>query len=122
MSTAAPVRTAKEVTSKTKPLVPPDEQFWQRYSPHYEFPLSGVSSFALHLLVVGLAALVAMIVIPQFEKPPMELDEVTWDGGGGGSAEGIGTGPGSGASGEGKIEEQKLPDPTTRFEEKKVEA
>jgi hypothetical protein len=38
--------------------LPPEERFWKRYSPHYEFPLSGATSFTLHalgliLLVVG---------------------------------------------------------------------
>ena len=35
-------------------LVPPDEKFWKRYSPHNEAPLSGISSFALHLLAIPL--------------------------------------------------------------------
>jgi hypothetical protein len=40
----------------------PDENFWQRYSPHYEFPLSSVTSAAIHiiaiaLIVVGIVAL-----------------------------------------------------------------
>ena len=116
MSTAAPASSAKAATTKNQ-LVPPDEQFWQRYSPHYEFPLSGVSSFALHLLGVGLAALLFMI--PSFggDRAPMELDEVSWDaGGGGGSPTGIGDNRGDGASG--ASEDQKLPDPKTRFEDK----
>ena len=25
-------------------LIPPEEKFWQRYSPHHEFPLSTVTS------------------------------------------------------------------------------
>src|SRR5437868_11522998 len=101
MSTATPARSTKTATSKNKPLVPPDEQFWKRYSPHYEFPLSSVSSFALHLLVVGLAALLCMLPIFNREDKPMELEEVTWDtaGGGGGSPSGIGDGRGDGASG-----------------------
>lgn len=32
----------------------PAQQFWQRYSPHHEFPLSGISSIALHLGIGGL--------------------------------------------------------------------
>jgi hypothetical protein len=39
----------------------PDERFWQRYSPHHEFTLSGATSVALHagvilLLVLGTVA------------------------------------------------------------------
>jgi hypothetical protein len=41
------------------PLAPPDEQFWEKYSPHYEFPLSGVGSVLLNIgtLAVFLIAL-----------------------------------------------------------------
>ncbi|HEY1859469.1 MAG TPA: hypothetical protein VGG61_03900, partial [Gemmataceae bacterium] len=119
MSTAAPPSPAKAAAAKNQ-LVPPDEKFWQRYSPHYEFPLSGVSSFALHLLVVGLAAFVCMLPIFNRETPPMELDEVVWDGGGGGSPDGIGDGPGKGASGAAAADEQKLPEQKTRYETESV--
>jgi hypothetical protein len=119
MSTAAPASPAKAAAAKNQ-LVPPDEQFWKRYSPHYEFPLSGVSSFALHLLVVGLATLLFMMPWIGREPEPMELDEVVWDGGGGGSPDGIGDGPGKGASGAAAVDEQKLPDQKTRFETETV--
>src|SRR5262245_24937687 len=39
-------------------LLPPDEQFWQRYSPHHEFRLSSAASIALHALVLALLALI----------------------------------------------------------------
>jgi len=35
------------------PIAPPDEQFWEKYSPHYEFPLSSVGSV---LMNVGILA------------------------------------------------------------------
>ncbi len=35
---------------------PPEEQFWQRYSPHHEFPLSSTISVAGHLLILALLA------------------------------------------------------------------
>lgn len=39
----------------TEQLAPPAPGSWRRYSPHHEFPLSGVSSIALHgLLAAGL--------------------------------------------------------------------
>jgi hypothetical protein len=42
-----------------RPLVPPEEKFWEKYSPHHEFPLSTVGSVALHIaaVVLFLAAL-----------------------------------------------------------------
>jgi hypothetical protein len=42
-------------------LTPPDEQFWVRYSPHHEFPLSTVTSVALHVLVIVLLLLGAWV-------------------------------------------------------------
>jgi hypothetical protein len=39
--------------------VPPEERFWKRYSPNSELPLSGVSSLALHALLLGLLLLAA---------------------------------------------------------------
>jgi hypothetical protein len=78
MSTAAPEKTTTNVLR-----VPPDERFWRRYSPHHELPLSSASSVALHLLVVGLAALACMLPIFNREQRPMELSSVTFGDGGG---------------------------------------
>ena len=33
---------------------PPEERFWKKYSPHHEAPLSGVTSFFIHGLVIAL--------------------------------------------------------------------
>jgi hypothetical protein len=33
--------------------VPPEERFWQRYSPHQEMPLSTFGSLVLHVLAIG---------------------------------------------------------------------
>jgi len=34
----------------TTPVMPPEEKFWQRYSPHNEFSLSGVGTLTVYLL------------------------------------------------------------------------
>ena len=44
---------APPTRNQTDPLVP-EERFWKKYSPHFEFPLSSVGSVALHVLVIGL--------------------------------------------------------------------
>ncbi len=46
-------------TPQTPRAIPelPDEEFWIRYSPHHEFPLSTVTSVALHALGFGLLLL-----------------------------------------------------------------
>ncbi len=95
MSTSA--TPSKESAPKNKPLVPPDERFWQRYSPHHEFPLSSVASFAVHFLAILLVVLVG-IVISRFlrDEAPIRVDAVVL-GGGGGNPRGVGDAPGVGA-------------------------
>lgn len=73
MSTAAPPdRTNAAVAGR----VLPDERFWNRYSPHHEFSLSSVSSFALHLLFLGLAALACMVPFLNRDNSRMELNSI----------------------------------------------
>lgn len=47
--------TASQVASRAS--MPPEEEFWQRYSPHHEFPLSSATSIAVHGLILVLLAL-----------------------------------------------------------------
>jgi hypothetical protein len=62
--------------------VPPDEAFWIRYSPHHEFPLSAVTSFVLHALVVALLLLVALkLIIVDKPPPPPVIIGAVWMGG-----------------------------------------
>lgn len=82
-------------------LVPPDEQFWQHYSPHGEFPLSSVGSLVFHLLVFGLMALMAWLGVVLFNHSSRSLpvEAVRLDlGGGGGNPHGHGEGPNNGAA------------------------
>jgi hypothetical protein len=71
-------------------LTPPDEAFWVRYSPHHEFPLSAVSSVAVHVLVFGLILLITLKLAFLFTKPVHEVpvEAVRFEGGGGGSPSG----------------------------------
>jgi hypothetical protein len=76
------------------PLAPPDEQFWDRYNPHHEFPLSSVGSVALHvaavLLVVGLLWMLSRLTISHKTPVPMRAAMVM----GGSGADGVGSGGG----------------------------
>jgi hypothetical protein len=61
-----PTSPDNQVSTKTTPtgkplLVPPEEQFWKRYSPHHEFPLSSATSIALHIIAIGLLLLIAIL-------------------------------------------------------------
>jgi hypothetical protein len=83
--------------------VPPEEQFWQRYSPHHEFPLSSATSIVLHALVIGLLILLGVLLFTgdnEGTKPPkIDFKVVKGElgrkfgsgpGGSGGSPEGVG--------------------------------
>ncbi|MCI0642540.1 MAG: hypothetical protein L0Y72_22265 [Gemmataceae bacterium] len=80
-----------------KPLLPPDEKFWQRYSPHHEFPLAGVTSLCLHGLAIVLLILAGVWQLFQWNSPahrPPSLDVVQIEGGGDGFEGGAGGDPG----------------------------
>ncbi len=69
----------------SKPLIPPEEALWQKYSPHFELPLASASSLFLHGLVIGLLAMggLAFFFTPNLEatKPP-RMDVVMIEGAG----------------------------------------
>jgi hypothetical protein len=121
MATAPPA--SPKVNSKPQEpglRVPPEEQFWQRYSPHQEMPLSGLASFALHLLVIGMLVFLAWMGWLGFKKDnrSVPVEPVRFSsGGGGGKKIGDGNGPGVG---EGALEasdskgETPNPDPLKR--------
>jgi hypothetical protein len=64
------------VSTRRGPLIPPEEKFWVRYSPHHEFPLSSATSFVLHLLGIGLLVLVAWMVWPTGDKSKQDLPDL----------------------------------------------
>ena len=86
---------SQATAEKSTPLIPPDERFWQRYSPHHEFPLSSVASLALHGLVIGTMLLAGWWMSRRWQddlaKPP-SMDVVQVEGGTG--LEGLGGGSG----------------------------
>jgi hypothetical protein len=83
------------VKGETKTL--PEEEFWKRYSPHYEFPLSSVSSFALHAVGIAFLILLVVVAFQIWKEPPSpDIDAIAIEGGGGGLPGGVGGGPGSG--------------------------
>ncbi|HJT75679.1 MAG TPA: hypothetical protein VJ739_00605, partial [Gemmataceae bacterium] len=106
--TASPNNTPNATAA---PRVPPDEQFWQRYSPHHEFPLSGVTSAALHVLVVALLLLAAWVAYRLGwgqEKEPLPVTAVRVEGGGGGNRQGVGDAPGKGDTAA-PVEDRQVP-------------
>jgi hypothetical protein len=107
MSTSTPVADNKAMAGGS-PLTAPEEKFWKHYSPHHEFPLSAVTSVALHVLALILLALAAYFVADLIKKrnKPLAEEALTIASGGGGSKSGEGDGPG-GAEGGGGDEDPK---------------
>jgi hypothetical protein len=92
--------TADAKDQATAPLLPPDEKFWTRYSPHFELPLAGAASLLVHGVILGVLTLggLALLLRGSIEasKPP-SIDVVMVQGTeGDGQEEGGGTpgGPG----------------------------
>ena len=88
-----------------------DEPFWRRYSPHYEFPLSSVGSFCLHVLIGGLLFLIGMLGLFGWhdDSGQMPIDAVVIAGGGGNPL-GVGGGPGVGEIGGNEALDELPPD------------
>src|SRR6266852_6575926 len=75
---------------------PAEEPFWNRYSPHHEFPLSSATSIALHVLALVFLIVAGWFVASMIEKSKLEvgtLEESTLAGGGG-NPKGEGNAPG----------------------------
>jgi hypothetical protein len=84
----AAIAPATEPRSTSLPLIPPEEKFWQRYSPHSEAPLSGVTSGVIHALAIGLLLLIIYIKYMtgiEEENRSLPVDVVRFTGGGGGT-------------------------------------
>lgn len=78
------------------PSAPPDERFWQRYSPHAEFPLSSAGSFVVHILLFGLLLLASFLGTLLFHTNRQVPIEAVQFSGGGGNPHGREQGPNTG--------------------------
>ncbi len=89
------VKTAAPPTHK--PLLPPDQSMWEKYSPHYEAPLAGATSLFLHGSILGILVIGGMAFFwaarEEADRPP-RMDVVMLDGDGAG-LEGLGGEAGS---------------------------
>lgn len=72
---------------------PPDEAFWETYSPNGEAPVSGLTSVVFHGLVLG-AVIFGATILALFHRSTDAVDLepvlIGEPGGGGGSTEGVG--------------------------------
>ena len=94
MATNSPKTNHAAKTAEKAPLMPPDEKFWQRYSPRYEFPVSFGSCWVIHVLGAGLLILWGFKLITT--DSAIEVDDLIV-GGGGGNPNGEPGGTGRGA-------------------------
>ncbi len=83
MSTPAP-----SPASKARPgqVAPPDDEFWEKYSPHYEFPLSSVGAIAAHVVaaLIFSGSLWLLSGIDISDTNPVPMIGITVDGDGSG--------------------------------------
>jgi hypothetical protein len=99
-------------------LLPPDERFWRRYSPHHEALLAAAGSLTLHGLVIGIPLLIGSllgflwVLRAEAQRPPtMTVVEVAGEngpGGGGGEPPPLGD-PGAEQEGAKPATEAVLP-------------
>jgi hypothetical protein len=75
--------------------VPPDEGFWQRYSPHHELFLSLSSSGLVHVAVVGLLVVAGIMAVQLSRHRPITIEVLPVGEGGGRPDAGGGQAPGS---------------------------
>jgi hypothetical protein len=96
------------------PPPPPNVQFWQRYSPHHEAPISATSSLFLHALVILLLIGAVWVGWKFSHQSQLDFGVVKIPGGGGGDPNGDGPAPGIGAGHEDFLgitpDQQALPD------------
>jgi hypothetical protein len=93
--------------------VQPEEVFWRKYSPHHEALLSGVGSFVVHGLVVGILFLAGLSLLwarQSEELRPPNMDAVMVEGGGDGF-EGGGSEPAADGSPDGSNKTENVDGP-----------
>src|SRR5882672_3251310 len=93
------VRRPEQQTSEgqgqsSRRALPAEELFWNRYSPHHEFPLSTATSIALHVLALILLIVAGWLVASMIEKSKLEVSTLEAFAGGGGNRHGQDNGPG----------------------------
>jgi hypothetical protein len=105
-------------TKKRSSQGPFEEPILVKYSPHHEFPLSSVSSVAIHALVIGVL-IIGGIILARLNwntgDQPLPVDALSLEpaGGGGGNPNAVGPGPGDGDLPP-PVENAPLPDPNEK--------
>lgn len=121
--------TNSQPAATRRSILPPEEQFWQRYSPNNEFPLSSVASVTIYLIIGVLIIAGIKMRLFDTERPPLDVDAVEMDftdiGGGGGDPEGISGGVGQTLpdkiSGVAKVNDNLPPLPALNFPKPKLD-
>jgi hypothetical protein len=116
MSTNSPP--APSVNSSNTPhLKPPDQRFWRKYSPHYEFPISTVATVAVHVAAIAIIIYIVTTLLQQEETvPPVPIRSVTVENPGDGSGE-----AGGGGGSPEEATESRVRDPERQIPEEKLD-
>lgn len=99
--------TAVKPTQGDAPVIfPPEETVWRKYSAHYEFPISVLSSVSIHFFVFMMVVLFGALLLGLGHTDPPEVETVEFAGGGG---------PGDGASTPQEVQEVAMKEPELTF-------
>jgi hypothetical protein len=116
MATDSPPKPAKPTTEPKKKPDPTEElyeeDFWDKYSPHFEFPLANVASIVIHIVVFGLFLLYISNQLKFDAKTPPRIVGIDIDP----SSQGTGTGK----AGSGGGQEEAREDNVTPMNEQQV--
>jgi hypothetical protein len=98
MAAATATKPEKPGTKPTKgdplPQEPPEEQFWEKYSPHYELPIGTFASGAIHLVIVLIFIALFKLAMAPDEKTRVPVrGMILADADGGGQMGTAGSGP-----------------------------
>ena len=89
------------------PLIfPPEQTVWKKYSAHYEFPLSILTSVSVHFFVFMMVVLFGALLLGLGHSEPPEVETVEFAGGGG---------SGDGASTPQEMQEVAMKEPELTF-------
>ncbi len=118
MSTNSPL--SPPISSSHNPaLKPPDQRFWRKYSPHYEFPISTVATVAVHVAAIALIIYIVTNLLQQQDTvPPVPIRgmELVLDKPGDGGGESAGGGSPQEAN-----DQQQVRDPERQIPEDKLD-
>ncbi len=117
MAVESPPKPAKATQPKEKPPEEPyEEDFWQRFSPHFEFPLANVASIVIHIIVFGLFMYYISRLLQVEDKTAVPIHGMVIDSDGGTGVGQAGSGGGQEEAKEANVIPQDKAEPLPQIE------